>query len=38
LAEVIVDKGQVFSVGPDGKAYTDDDIKLRIDPAVLGLE
>ncbi|MHC4773030.1 MAG: DUF4190 domain-containing protein [Planctomycetota bacterium] len=35
---VDVENGLVFSVGPDGQAYTDDDIKLRIDPAVLGLE
>lgn len=35
---VDVEKGLVFSVGPDGQAYTDDDIKLPIDPAVLGLK
>lgn len=35
---VDVEKGLVFSVGPDGQAYTDDDIKLPIDPAVLRLK
>ena len=35
---VDVEKGLVFSVGPDGLPYTEDDIKLRIDPVVLGLE
>ena len=35
---VDVEKGLVFSVGPDGEPYTKDDIKLRIDPVVLGLE
>ena len=35
---VDIEKGLVFSVGPDGEPYTDDDIKLRIDPEVLGLE
>jgi hypothetical protein len=35
---VDIEKGLVFSVGPDGEAYTDDDIKLRIDPVVLGLK
>jgi hypothetical protein len=34
---VDLEKGLVFSVGPDGEPYTDDDIKLRIDPGVLGL-
>lgn len=34
---VDVDKGLVFSVGPDGVAYTDDDIKMRINPDILGL-
>ena len=35
---VDVEKGLVFSVGPDGEPYTDDDIKMRIDPEVLGLK
>ena len=35
---VDIEKGLVFSVGPDGQAYTEDDIKLPIDPAVLGLK
>jgi len=35
---VDVRKGLVFSVGPDGTAYTDDDIKLPINPTVLGLK
>ncbi len=34
---VDIEKGLVFSVGPDGEAYTEDDIKLRINPEVLGL-
>ena len=35
---VDIEKGLVFSVGPDGEAYTDDDIKLQINPEVLGLK
>ena len=35
---VDIEKGLVFSVGPDGAAYTNDDIKLRINPEVLGLK
>ena len=34
---VDIEKGLVFSVGPDGEAYTNDDVKLRINPEVLGL-
>jgi hypothetical protein len=35
--EYIIDleKGVIFSPGMDGKSYTDDDIKLVINPAVL---
>lgn len=34
---VDVEKKIIFSVGPDEEAYTDDDISLPINPAVLGL-
>ncbi len=34
---VDVEKGLVYSPGPDGEAFTKDDIKLRINPVVLGL-
>ena len=32
-----VGKKMIFSPGPDGRPYTDDDIKLIINPEVLGL-
>lgn len=35
---VDIEKGLVFSVGPDEGPFTDDDIKLPINPAVLGLK
>ncbi|GAH76876.1 unnamed protein product, partial [marine sediment metagenome] len=32
-----VEKKKIFSPGPDGKPHTEDDIKLTINPEVLGL-
>lgn len=33
-----VDRKMIYSPGPDGEAFTDDDIKLYINPEVLGLK
>lgn len=33
---VNIENKKIFSPGPDGKADTEDDIKLRINPEVLG--